>query len=59
MRLSACVTTRNATQELDACLRALWNSSVKPYSVIVSDDSPDSEVQQANRHVVQRYPSTT
>lgn len=59
MRLSACITTRNATQELDACLRALWDSSVKPYFVIVSDDSPDSDVQQKNRQVVERYPGTT
>lgn len=26
MRLSACITTRNRTQKLDACLRALWSS---------------------------------
>ncbi|PSO89071.1 MAG: glycosyltransferase [Cyanobacteria bacterium QH_9_48_43] len=59
MRLSACVTTMNATQDLDACLRALWNSRVKPYSVIVSDDSPEDEVQQKNRQVTERYPGTT
>ncbi len=59
MRLSACITTLNRTQELDACLRALWNSQVKPYSVIVSDNSPEYEVQQKNREVVSRYPGTT
>lgn len=59
MRLSACITTRNRTQELDACLRALWNSDVKPYFVIVSDDSPECEVQQKNRQVVEQYPGTT
>ncbi len=59
MRLSACITTRNRTPELDACLRALWGSYVKPYSVIVSDDSPESEVQQKNRQVVEQYLGTT
>ena len=29
MRLLACITTRNRTQELEACLQALWNSSIK------------------------------
>ena len=59
MRLTACITTLNRTQELDACLSSLWNSSVKPYSVIVSDNSPSSEVQQKNRHILSRYPDTT
>lgn len=59
MRVSACITTRNRTQELDACLRSLWTSQVKPHSVIVSDDSLDIEVQQKNRQVVQQYPGTT
>ncbi len=59
MKLSACITTRNRTKELDACLRALWNSTVKPHSVVVSDDSPDKEVQQQNRQIVEQYPGTT
>jgi GT2 family glycosyltransferase len=59
MRLSACITTRNRTKELDACLRALWNSTVLPYSVVVSDDSPDNEVQQQNRQIVEQYSGTT
>jgi GT2 family glycosyltransferase len=59
MRLSACITTRNRTQELEACLRALWNSKVKPDCVIVSDDSPDTEIQQKNCQVVQQFPGTT
>ena len=59
MRLSACITTRNRTKELDACLRALWNSNVKPYSVVVSDDSPGKEVQQQNYQIVEQYPGTT
>jgi GT2 family glycosyltransferase len=59
MRLSACITTRNRTEELDACLCALWNSTVKPYSVVVSDDSSDSRVQEENRQVVDQYPGTT
>ena len=58
MRVSACITTRNRTRELDACLRALWNSHVKPHSVIVSDDSPDYEVQQKNHQIVKEYPGT-
>jgi GT2 family glycosyltransferase len=59
MRLSACITTRNRTKELDACLRALWNSTVKPHSVTVSDDSQDREVQQQNCQIVEQYPGTT
>ncbi|MEB3179449.1 MAG: glycosyltransferase [Nostocaceae cyanobacterium] len=59
MRITACITTMNRTQQLDACLQALWNSHVKPYGVVVSDDSPDQEIQQQNYEVVQKYPSTT
>lgn len=59
MRFTACITTMNRPRELDACLRALWDSSVKPYSVIVSDNSPGSEVQQKNCHIVNQYPNTT
>lgn len=59
MRFTACVTTMNRPQVLDVCLRALWNSSVKPYSVIVSDNAPETELQQKNRHVVNQYPGTT
>ena len=58
MRFSACITTMNRTQELDACLAALWNSSTAPQQIVVSDDSPAVEVQQQNRQVVAKYPST-
>lgn len=59
MRLSTCITTRNDPERLDTCLRAIWNSNVKPYSAIVSDDSPDIKVQQKNRQIVEKYPGTT
>ncbi|AFY56665.1 putative glycosyltransferase [Rivularia sp. PCC 7116] len=59
MRIAACITTRNRSQQLDYCLKALWNSTVKPHTVVVSDDSQDIEVQQANQEVVKRYPGTT
>jgi glycosyltransferase involved in cell wall biosynthesis len=59
MRLSACVTTRNEPQRLDTCLQAIWNSTTKPYSVIVSDDSADPEMQQKNRQIVEKYADTT
>ena len=59
MRFSACITTRNRTNELDICLRALWSSTIKPHSVSVSDDSPAKEVQQQNRQIVEQYPATT
>ena len=59
MRISACVTTRNRTQKLDACLKSLWNGNDKPYSVVVSDDSPEEQVRQENYHVVERYLGTT
>ena len=59
MRLSVCITTRNRPQRLENCLRAIWDSSVKPHSVIVSDDSAENEVQQKNRQVVEKYPTTT
>ncbi len=59
MRISACITTRNRTESLDICLKALWNSQVKPHRVVVSDDSSDPQIQQANYQVVQKYPGTT
>lgn len=59
MRFSACVTTRNRTESLDTCLQTLWNSQIKPQMVVVSDDSTEPEVQQANYQVVQKYPGTT
>jgi GT2 family glycosyltransferase len=59
MRFSACITTRNRIQPLNACLSALWNSAVKPFSVIISDDSSALAVQQANWQVAQQYPGTT
>ncbi|MEM7554976.1 MAG: glycosyltransferase [Cyanobacteria bacterium P01_A01_bin.84] len=58
MRISACITTRNRTRHLEACLQALWNSEVKPHSVVVSDDSPDGETQQQNQDIVNKYPGT-
>ena len=58
MRFTACITTMNRPQELDVCLGALWNSSVQPYSVIVSDNSTEPEVQQKNHHIVNQYPDT-
>ncbi|NBD17587.1 MAG: glycosyltransferase [Cyanobacteria bacterium] len=59
MRLTTCITTRNDPERLDTCLRAIWNSKVKPYSAIVSDDSPDLEIQQKNSQIVEKYPGTT
>ncbi len=59
MRLSACITTRNRTKELEACLRSLWNGEVKPHTVIVSDDSPEEEIQQQNREITKLYSGTT
>ena len=58
MRLSACITTRNRVLELENCLAALWQSTVPPYSVIVSDDSSEASVQQENQKVTSRYPGT-
>lgn len=58
MKFLACVTTRNRPLDLNNCLSALWNSTVKPLAVSVSDDSPDVEVQQKNRQVVEQYPGT-
>lgn len=59
MRISACITTRNRSEQLNNCLNALWNSTVKPSTVIVSDDSQDSEIQRSNQEVVKKYPGTT
>lgn len=58
MQLSACITTRNRTKELESCLKAIWHSTVTPYQVIVSDDSPDKEAQQQNRYITEKYPRT-
>ena len=59
MRLTTCITTRNDPERLDKCLQAIWNSNIKPYSAIVSDDSPESEMQDKNRQIVENYPGTT
>ncbi len=58
MRLSVCITTINAVDALNSCLQALWQSSIKPSYVIVSDDSLAPEIQQQNRHIVDQYPHT-
>jgi GT2 family glycosyltransferase len=58
MRVSACITTRNRPQDLENCLRSLWNSDIKPHSVVVSDDSPELQLQQQNQEIVQQYPGT-
>ena len=59
MKFSACVTTRNRSSPLNNCLSALWHSEVKPFSVIVSDDSSDPTVQQANQRIVEQFPGST
>ena len=48
----------NASKELDTCLNSLWRANVKPYYVVVSDDSLATEIQQQNRYVVDRYSHT-
>ncbi len=58
MRLSVCITTMNAVDSLDACLQALWHSSIKPSYVIVSDDSLAPEIQEENRRIVNQFPHT-
>ncbi|MEA5571603.1 glycosyltransferase family 2 protein [Calothrix sp. UHCC 0171] len=58
MRISACITTRNRPEALEACLKALWNSTTQPNMVIVSDDSPIEEIQQINSDIVNKYPGT-
>ena len=59
MKLAICITTRNRPQELNTCLEAIWSSTVKPHSVIVSDDSAENEVREKNRQIVSQYPNTT
>ncbi len=59
MRIATCITTRNRSKQLDNCLNALWNSTVKPSTVVVSDDSQDVEIQRSNQEVVKKYPGTT
>lgn len=58
MQLSVCITTINAVDDLSSCLQALWQSSVKPSHVIVSDDSLAPEIQQQNRQIVNQYSHT-
>lgn len=59
MRLTTCITTRNAPERLDTCLSAIWQSEIKPHSAVVSDDSPDEEMQNKNRQIVEQYPGIT
>lgn len=58
MRLSVCITTINSVNALKSCLQALWQSSVKPSQVVVSDDSLLPEIQQQNRHIADQYSHT-
>jgi glycosyltransferase involved in cell wall biosynthesis len=58
MRLSTCITVRNAPERLDTCLKAIWQSTVKPYAAIVSDDSSDPKMQKKHRQIVEKYPGT-
>ena len=58
MQLSVCITTVNAVDALDSCLKALWQSTIKPSYVVVSDDSLALEIQQQNRRIVEQYPRT-
>ena len=59
MHITACITTRNRTDNLENCLKFLWSAKVKPNLVIVSDDSPSLEVQEQNRKIVEAYSNTT
>lgn len=52
MRISACITTRNRPNDLQACLQSLANTEVKPHLVVVSDDSVSEEMQQKNQEIV-------
>lgn len=58
MYLSVCITTRNRPLELNACLDAVWSSTVKPNFVIVSDDSAENEMQDKNSQIVEQYYNT-
>lgn len=58
MRLSICITTMNAVDALESCLKAIWQSTVKPNEVVVSDDSRSPEIQQQNCQIVARYTQT-
>ena len=58
MRLSICITTINAADALESCLKAIWQSTVKPNEVVVSDDSISSEIQQQNCRIVAKYSQT-
>ena len=58
MRLSVCITTIDAVEALQSCLQAVWQSTVKPDHVVVSDDSLTVEIQQQNRCLVEQYPNT-
>jgi glycosyltransferase involved in cell wall biosynthesis len=59
MKISICVPTRNRPDRLDACLKAIWSSQVKAFSVVVSDDSPEEAMRQNNHDIVEKYPGTT
>lgn len=58
MLISACITTRNRPEQLEVCLKALWDSTTKPHLVVVSDDSADLSMQKRNRDTVAKYPGT-
>lgn len=51
--ISLCICTMNRPDDLDRCLKAVFQSSILPDEVIVSDDSLDSQPAQS---VVANYP---
>ena len=58
MRIFVCITTVNAVDALKSCLEAIWQSSIKPHCVVVSDDSLAPEIQKQNRYIVEQYAHT-
>jgi glycosyltransferase involved in cell wall biosynthesis len=51
--VTLCICTMNRPDELDRCLKSVFQSSERPNEIIVSDDSPDGTY---NKLIVAKYP---
>lgn len=58
MKIAVCITTMNRPDSLDGCLSVIYKSKVKPYAVIISDNSINPDIQRKNQLIAQRYPGT-
>ena len=56
MSIGVCITTRHRPEVLGECLQCLERSTLPPAQIVVSDDSINTDMQEATARVVARFP---